>query len=976
MNKRAIPVIHWRHIFITFMSIVLMTVIAGRSDGQARSESDLDNAPWRFTKLLPQKKNNLSQGRPITVANDASKQTITVDLGRVWQLESSRFTFPETAIKSLHFQIRTSKNGQDDWTSVVDETATPVVNLESTVTANGDTVGFVPKAVSASIEHSLSASGRFVRLDITKDTDGVVPSQCTLEVFGNSDPPAPDADFSKPESDDGQWETVSVPHCFNDMDTFLNANDAHQWRGTVWYRRHFVLRSGQRGRRLWLEFEGVDVGAAVYVNGVFKAGNTAEKQPGEVTHIGGFLPFAVDITDDVKAEGDNVIAVRVSNSTASFFTWPGFGVYDGFGMGWGGIVCPVHLHSMAPIHIPLNAYSPSGRWGTYFATITANDAQAQVRAQTQVANDSDRETTILLDTRYVDATGTTVLSMENSQRASAHGLVQFDQTGEIAAPRLWYPNNSPYGMPYLYRIISTVKVDGQTVDQTESLTGLRTITWDADFCYINGKQHFLNGFGNRNIYPALGSAIPAALQWRDVQLIAACGGNALRVGHVPAPRATIDACDAFGILMIMNSGDNEWSLNGSPANVYKREYDRDMVIACRNHPSIAIWESNNGTNRGTNIYWPDNTKQIVDRWDSLMPRIVLTRDGYPKQDWNPQDRIAVGFTNRYTKVEGSPSLNVEVYGANWKGKPCFNAARFDYDDEKHLANWFVDDYVSDVNKKACGWIDWMLAETQGEGYTIYLNGMKKQKSLGSCALDGNRFPKLVYNIYKNALWIPFETHPGVTLQSHWNLSGVQDVDAWSNCPQVELFLNGVSRGIQTPDPLTKRCTWKSVAWEAGTLKAVGLDRVGKPVCADQRTTSGPPDHIELVVEPPVVKPDGTAFPLRANGSDAAIITATIVDAAGNWCPLADNNLRFTVTGAGIYRGSYNFYVAPGRALNYHAPGDFELQAEGGLMRVAVRTTLNSGTVKVTATADALAGGATSFQTSILPQAEVVETRTR
>jgi hypothetical protein len=966
----------WPRVFIAFICSVVMAIATARGAGPARGESNLDDAPWRFTKLISQKKNNLSQGRLLTVVNDAAKQTVTVDLGQVWQLQSVRFTFPETTIQRVHFQISTSTNGRDDWTPPVDETATPIINSENAVSATGDTVGLVPKAISASIEHPLTGSGRFVRLDIIKDKDKPVPSQYTLDVFGGSTTAsASDADFSKPQFDDSQWELVSVPNCFNDMDTYLNANDAHQWRGTVWYRRHFALRPEEQGRRLWLEFEGVDVGAAVYVNGVFKPGDTAEKQPGEVTHIGGFLSFAVDITDDVKWQGDNVIAVRVSNAPKSFFTWPGFGVFEGFGMGWGGIVCPVHLHSMAPIHIPLNTYSPSGQWGTYFATTAADNTQAQVRAQTQVVNDNDRPATVLLTTQYVDATGATVLSLEDSKPALAHGLVQFDQTGQIANPKLWYPNNSPYGKPYLYRVISTVKVDGQIVDQTESQTGLRVITWDADYCYINGKKHFLNGFGNRNIYPALGSAIPAVLQWRDMQLIAACGGNALRVGHVPAPRATVEACDAYGILIMMDSGDNEWALNGSPADVYKREYDRDMIIAYRNHPSIAIWEANNGTNRGTSIYWPNNTKQVVDQWDALMPRIVLTRDGYPKENWNAQDRIIVGYTNRFTKVAGSPSLNVEVYGANWKGKPCFNAARFDYDDEKQLANWFVNDYVSDVDKKACGWIDWMLAETQGEGYTIYLNGMKKQKSLGSCALDGNRFPKLKYNIYKSALWVDFETRPGVVLQSTWNLSGVQDVDAWSNCPKVELFLNGTSRGIQTPDSRTKRCTWKSITWEAGTLKAVGLDGDGKSVCTDQKVTSGLPDHIELVVEPPLTKPDGTVLPLRANGSDAAIITATIVDAAGNWCPLADNNLRFTIIGPGVYRGSYNFYVAPGRSLNYHAPGDPELAAEGGLMRVAIRTTLEPGTVKVTATADGLGAGAASFETLILPRAQVVQAAT-
>ena len=199
----------------------------------------------------------------------------------------------------------------------------------------------------------------------------------------------------------------------------------------------------------------------------------------------------------------------------------------------------------------------------------------------------------------------------------------------------------------------------------------------------------------------------------------------------------------------------------------------------------------------------------------------------------------------------------------------------------------------------------------------------------------------------------------MALQSHWNLSGDQDVDAWSNCPKVELFLNGVSKGTVVPDEKF-RCTWKAIPWESGTLKAVGLDDAGRAVCTDLRTTAGAPHHLVLTVEPPTTKPSGETFRITANGSDAVLVTAQVVDANGVWCPLADNNIRFTVTGAGTYRGSANFYVTPDKPLTYHAPGDPELQAEGGLMRVAIRAGFAPGAVQVKAEADGLESGLASF----------------
>ena len=771
----------------------------------------------------------------------------------------------------------------------------------------------------------------------------------------------PDSKYTALNYDDESWENVGIPHCFNDMDTYINSSDMHMWRGTTWYRKHIYMPAEFAGKKVFLEFQGINVGAAVYVNGIFKPGNTRVTQPGNVTHVGGFLPFVLDITDDLKYGEENVLAVKVSNADSSFYKWPGFGVYEGFGMGWGGIVSPVYLHVTNKLHIPLNAYSPLKKWGTYVATVSANTDRAAIRIQTNVENENSFSSKVTLINSVIDSKNNIVLVLKSDKTIAAGSTVLFDLSGDIVNPDLWYPNNSPYGKPNLYKIVTTVTVKGKIIDTYESKTGLRTITWDGDYCYINGKKHILRGFGHRNAYPALGSAIPEEIQWKDIKLIANAGGNALRVGHVPATEVMVSACDAYGILVMQNSGDNEWSLKNEPANTYKKEYDRDLIISFRNHPSIAVWESNNGIARDGDKYLPAYTQSLVNQWDSLQPRIVSNRDNYPEK-WPSDKLIMVGYTNAYKKVAGSPSVNFEVYGASWGGRKSFNIARDDYTNEKQFVNWFIDDYNSDIKNKACGWIDWMLAETQGEGYTIYLNGKAHQKSLGSSAMDGNRFPKLKYNIYKNALWIDYSTKPGVVLQSSWNLSGVQIVDAWSNCPQVTLFLNGKNLGVRTPDSLTKRCTWKGIKWEKGILKVVGMDKEGKEVCSDQRVTSGAPYQIILSVEPELTRPDDSEFKLSANGSDAAIITAKIADKDGIWCPDAANDIVFEVSGEGNYRGSYDFYLDKSKPLDYNSPGNKQLQAEGGLMRVAIRSTFKPGNVVVNAVSKGLLSGTTSFTT--------------
>ena len=147
--------------------------------------------------------------------------------------------------------------------------------------------------------------------------------------------------------DDSGWEKVGVPHCFNDMDTYQNLSLNKAFRGTVWYRKRFKVLHELQGKRLFLEFQSIGVGAAVYVNGRFKPGNLPVPQPQETTHVGSFLPFVLDITDDIHYGEDNVLAVRVSNAEKSFFTWPVSGLFSGWG--WVSEASTARCISMRPI---------------------------------------------------------------------------------------------------------------------------------------------------------------------------------------------------------------------------------------------------------------------------------------------------------------------------------------------------------------------------------------------------------------------------------------------------------------------------------------------------------------------------------------------------------------------------------------------------------------------------------------------------
>lgn len=923
---------------------------------------NLGDTPWRFTRVITEA-SSLGSGldvrcgtRRVTEVNDnkldtrhVGNDTLLLDLLKVSSATSIELVFAGDSVRQASVLIQVS-NDQHHWFTL-NPGNQPITCSEISagdITTVNNTVGYTQVITSTSAIVSAPDAFRYLRVSVTqcvgRDGRAIEPHLSELAVHPVSTR-HPDAYYLDPLLDDSQWQQVGIPHCYNEQDTYLNTSTGERcWRGEAWYRKVLNVPEHWSGQRLLIEFESVNIGATVYINGQAIAGNSSVPQPGPVTHVGSSLPFVVDITPHVRYDQENLLAVKVSNSRNTFFTYPNFAENEGFGQAMGGIVARVFLHRVSPIHIPLNAYAPHNQWGTYNGTIVADAHRAIVRLVTQVVNLSSHPSRVELRTRLLDHRGKAVLKFKQKQYIPAGGSVTFDHTDSVMRPTLWYPVGMQ-GEPYLYTVVNEVWSDGKCVDERREPMGLRTVTWDEDYCYINGEKCILRGFGNRNIYPGLGAAVPPSMQWADIRRIAQCGGNVLRVGHQAPFTEAFTACDALGVMLIVNSGDNEWSLKNEPALTYKREYDREMMVAFRNHPSVIVWESNNGLAYDGERYLPSYTQQVCEQWDYIAPRIVLNRDGYPP-DWDSSKNIVIGYTNRYEKNAGHPSLNTEVYGTNWSGRPSWCIARDDYDNEKAFSRFYVQNYLDDLRGKACGWIHWMLGESYGEGYTIYLNGRRNQKSLGSCAMDANRFPKLIYRIYQNALWNPYEKRPGVTLQSHWNHTGQQEVSAWSNCPQVELLVGGISQGTVVPHPETRECIWHDIPWTSGTVVARGLDHDGQEVCRDEIVTAGEPHHLEVSIEPQGCKADGTPFILHANASDAFIATVRVVDQQGHLCPKATPLLHFEVEGEGVYKGSYNFYVTDGQPLSYHAPGDPELQAEGGLMRVAVRTSFTPGPITV------------------------------
>ncbi len=835
------------------------------------------------------------------------------------------------------------------------------------------------------------------------------------------------------------WQHVGLPYDANVTRTFINQTSGGG-QGSLtgnenWYRLHFKVAPKYAGQKFLLNLEGTHTAVQVYINGTLLPGISQVAADAKATHVIGFVPVVVDLTPYLHTDGaaDNVIAVDVSRGSP-WFEQPNFSGAFRFGQAMAGLFRNVYLLVTNPVHIPLNVYSNTKTWGTYVGTLsevpadqgTATAASAVIEVQTNVLNESATTQQITLTTQIVDAGGNVVATASPVTQAVAPmtpaafpstPAPMFDQQITLTNPTLWYPNNSTYGKPYMYRVYHIVSVDGVVVDAATSPLGVRTLTWDANFPYFNGHAHYLWGGSGRYDYPALGSSVPDEQQWRDLAQFAASGGNVWRPGHSSTSEEFVDAADAYGIMIDQPSGDGEGSFNNPSADdaLLKQEVHRDMIIRDRSHPSILDWEMDNG---GNNVTLANQLATLGTQWDSIAPRQQASRAYSPQYAFIDECDGAGCEVGNKQQNPGNPAFGAEY----WDNVGTGRGLAYDY--ELAFAQGYLNDWRNGRANNTFGMAQWYFADTPGEValYAEYQNQPNMSnfvRSLGYSMVDQNRFPRLLYYIYE-ANWTPFSIKPVVALAHHWNRAyqytagtPIQE-NAFSNCPSVRLLINGVAKdpvtgtslADQIPNPwniatnnsqnqntttMPGQVHWM-VNWVPGTVTAQCLDTSGNVVsgATDSRTTAGAANKIVLSVVPELTKPDGTSFQWTANGSDAAFVVAEVQDAQGNLVPTAADNVTFSVSGPATYMGGTQQLVSdPAISAYYqdafskansnvisglpyaffHSPGDPELNFEGGLQKIALRSTFAPGTVTVTASAPGLAGGSVQLA-SVAPPAPV------
>ncbi|HUE36510.1 MAG TPA: glycoside hydrolase family 2 TIM barrel-domain containing protein, partial [Candidatus Acidoferrum sp.] len=575
----------------------------------------------------------------------------------------------------------------------------------------------------------------------------------------------------------------------------------------------------------------------------------------------------------------------------------------------------------------------------------------QVHVQMQLLNSQTNATKATVTAEILSPDGEEISSIHKTIKLTSESIKEVEETARVSNPQLWSPE-----LPNLYKLITTVESGGKIVDRKEMEFGIRTIAFSTkDGFLLNGKRYQIQGTCNHQDHAGVGSAIPDDLQDYRVARLKEMGCNAIRTSHNPPTPELLDACDRLGLLIMDEN-------RRMDTNDYELNELKNFILRDRNHPSVFIWSLGNeemylqGT-RGTNETTPEVAHtaavQVVTPMQNLAHELDPTRlctvamnGGWGYGFSTVIDVQGFNYRTRYIdefhqKFPNKPTIGTETASTR--------ITRGIYADDK--ARGYVAAYGSNGVERAQQWwpyyathpftgggFVWTGFDYRGEPTPYKWPCISSHFGL----MDTCGFPKDLYYYYQ-AWWTG---NPVLRVMPHWNWPDKigQNIDArvFSNCKQVELFLNGQSLGKQTVQP-NWFLDWQ-VPYQPGTLAAKGYDENGQAVSETDIETTGDPAAVEL-------EPDRTL--VNADGESLSIINVSIRDLPGHVVPTATNLVYFAIQGPGKIIGVGNGDPSCHEPDQYPSQTGWQRSAFNGLAQVIVQSTKIPGEITVTATADGL-----------------------
>lgn len=734
------------------------------------------------------------------------------------------------------------------------------------------------------------------------------------------------------------WEKVSLPHPARYEHVLQPA--AHHFSGICYYRKKFDVPAGDG--QVYIKFEGAMQQASIWVNGKYVMQNQ-----------GGYLPFLVYLNPYVKRGGENEIVVRLDNRENPN-TPPGRPLNTNGFLYWSGIYRTVSMEIAPDVHIsdPVLANKVAGG-GVFVRYDHVSEYAADVLIKTDVRNATDSKQQVAVRHTLIDGKGNKVkVSDEVKVELAQGGDADVNHIVKVMKPRLWSTDE-----PNLYTLVSEVVRDGKVIDRISQRIGIRSISFTRGGGFkLNGKYMQLVGSNRHEDHPYIGNSLSYGATYRDLKRMKDAGMNLVRIGHYPNSPDVYDICDELGMVVI--DPIPGWQFFNAN-DIFKERVFRDirqMVRRDRNHPCVVLWEASLNES-----YPPDEFRiesAMVAHEEYPGDQFYTCGDTYgaKKTAWDVPYSLWGGdpFRRPQTVQPDRPGLARE-YGDYEFGGARSTTRMSREDGEKGMLqnawnlqweyNTLISPYYYPWN---VGIVNWAFFD----GFETFTPNLSKWG-----IMDVFRTPKFAWYMFQSqrtagTVSAGEEIKPMAFIANWWTEREKDKVVVYSNCDEIELFINGKSVRKQKPDSGPETVygdfnkggnpfdggnadnmahppfTFMDVAWEKGELKAVGYIKGNKSVEYSIRTPEKA-EGLKLVV-------DTQGMDLNADGADVVFVHAHVVDKNGT-IAVTDNDTKvvFKVEGEAIL------------------PCPVEAKARAGIASVLIRSTTKPGSIRIKAVSSGL-----------------------
>ncbi|HUX57510.1 MAG TPA: beta-galactosidase GalB [Bacteroidales bacterium] len=725
-----------------------------------------------------------------------------------------------------------------------------------------------------------------------------------------------------PSVNDNIWRSLDLPHDWAIegpfSDTLENNTGLLPWKGIGWYRKHFTIGENDKGKRIYVDFDGAMANAKVWLNG---------KYVGEWPY--GYTSFRLDLTPYITIGKENIIAVRIDTKNWDSRWYSGAGLYRN-----------VWLVKTSQLHIAYN--------GLFCTTPEIKKERGMLSVEAEVENHINEPVPVTLKASVYklnnkfEPVGDPVAESV-VVTATVPGMKNHDFRLDVPVkdPVLWDVYN-----PELYRVAVTVMQGTETTDRYETNFGFRTINFTArDGMLVNGKRVEIRGVCNHHDLGALGAAFNTRAAERQLEILREMGCNAIRTSHNPPAPELVDLCDKMGFLIQVELSDT-WRI-GKKKNDYNIAFNawhvedlKAMVRRDRNHPSVFMWSIGNEVPDQQNPYLSTSLNAIVKSEDNTRPVTSGCNDansgtnGFQKTldvfginyHLGDYQRFFDSKDNANRGIHSSESAStVSSRGEyffpvvtgdlnnNLPGKGICQVTSYDVaypawastpDQQWTLLDkfpavmgefvWTGFDYIGEPTpysgdlsglKPGSRWYDRTKQMLEKQGITEVPS---RSSYFGILDLAG--FKKDRFYLYQSR-WRP--EFPMAHILPHWNWPGrkgqVTPVHVYTSGNEAELFLNGKSLGKKKKGEYEYRLQWDDVVYQPGELNVIAYKN-GTKWAEDIMRTTEKASMLSMSADRSSVSPDGY---------DLIYITVRIEDKNNLLVPRSSNQISFSVDGPGV-----------------------------------------------------------------------------